>query len=216
MKIPPELLTVAKCLGHLKEKTVFVGGMIRGLLITDPAAGAARPTDDVDLIVDVASYKAFTDLNEELRALGFNESIEEGAPICRWVVAGIRTDIMPIDPGILGFANVWYSGAMDHARACRKRYSSPREARCRSRGFHSRYRRGGCLSDQATSEPCNMSLKHRPSLSSFILAASTCIQACQRQSSRACSGPTPPGDTINRWIRGRYPYRRVRREVVPR
>jgi hypothetical protein len=114
MKIPPELLTVAKCLGHLTEKTVFVGGMIRGLLITDPAAGAARPTDDVDLIVDVASYKAFTDLNEELRALGFSESMEEGAPICRWIVAGIRTDIMPIDPGILGFTNVWYSGAMDH------------------------------------------------------------------------------------------------------
>jgi hypothetical protein len=53
MKIPRELLTVAKCLGHLTEKTVFVGGMIRGLLITDPAAGAARATDDVDLIVDV-------------------------------------------------------------------------------------------------------------------------------------------------------------------
>jgi hypothetical protein len=64
--------------------------------------------------VDVPSYKAFTDLNEELRDLGFNESMEEGAPICRWVVAGIRTDIMPIDPGILGFTNVWYSGAMDH------------------------------------------------------------------------------------------------------
>lgn len=114
MKIPPELLTVARHLGKLTDKTVFVGGMIRGLLITDPAAGAARPTDDVDLIVDVPSYKAFTDFNEELRELGFSESMEEGAPICRWVVAGIRADIMPIDPGILGFSNVWYSGAMDH------------------------------------------------------------------------------------------------------
>jgi hypothetical protein len=113
MKIPSELLTVAGHLGHLKERTVFVGGMIRGLLITDPAAGAARPTDDVDLIVDVPSYQAFTELNEELHGLGFNESMEEGAPICRWVVAGIRTDIMPIDPGILGFSNVWYAGAMD-------------------------------------------------------------------------------------------------------
>src|SRR4051812_8155694 len=113
MKIPPQLLTVATHLGRLTESTVFVGGMIRGLLITDPAAGAARPTDDVDLIVDVPSYKAFTDLNEELRGLGFSESMEEGAPICRWVVAGVRTDIMPIDPGILGFTNVWYAGAMD-------------------------------------------------------------------------------------------------------
>ncbi len=113
MKIPPELLTVARHLGRLTEKTVFVGGMIRGLLITDPAAGAARPTDDVDLIVDVPNYQAFTELNEELRGLGFSESMEEGAPICRWVVAGIRTDVMPIDPSILGFTNVWYAGAMD-------------------------------------------------------------------------------------------------------
>jgi hypothetical protein len=119
MKIPPELLTVARYLGYLKEKTVFVGGMIRGLLITDPAAGAARSTDDVDLIVDVPSYQAFTDFNQELRGLGFNESMEEGAPICRWVVAGIRTDIMPIDPCILGFTNVWYSGAMDHPAVIR-------------------------------------------------------------------------------------------------
>ena len=114
MKIPSELVTVARCLGHLRDKAVFVGGMIRGLLITDPAAGAARPTDDVDVIMDVPSYKAFTDLNEELRGLGFSESMEEGAPICRWVVAGIRTDVMPIDPGILGFTNVWYADAMDH------------------------------------------------------------------------------------------------------
>jgi hypothetical protein len=115
MKIPPQLLTVARHLGRLTEKTVFVGGMIRGLLITDPAAGAARPTDDVDLIVDVPSYKAFADLNEELRDLGFSESMEDGAPICRWVVEGIRADIMPIDPGVLGFSNVWYAGAMDRA-----------------------------------------------------------------------------------------------------
>lgn len=114
MKIPPELSTVARYLGHLKEKVVFVGGMIRGLLITDPAAGAARPTDDVDLIVDVPNYKAFADLNQELRGLGFRELIEGGAPICRWVVAGVRADVMPIDPGILGFTNVWYAGAMEH------------------------------------------------------------------------------------------------------
>ena len=111
----PSSLTVAKHLGALTEDTVFVGGMIRGLLITDPAAGAARPTDDVDVIVNTPTYKAFSDLGETLRGLGFSESMEEGAPICRWVVEGIRTDIMPIDPGILGFTNVWYSAAMDHA-----------------------------------------------------------------------------------------------------
>jgi hypothetical protein len=41
--------------------------------------------------------------------------MEEGAPICRWIVEGISADIMPIDPGVLGFSNVWYAGAMDRA-----------------------------------------------------------------------------------------------------
>jgi hypothetical protein len=116
MKIPPSLVAVAKRLGPLRERVVFVGGMIRGLLVTDPAAGPPRPTDDVDLIVDVPSRQAYYELGEQLRELGFQEDVEEGAPICRWVVDGVRADVMPIDPGILGFSNVWYAGASDHAR----------------------------------------------------------------------------------------------------
>jgi hypothetical protein len=95
---------------------VFVGGMIRGLLVTDPAASAPRPTDDVDLILDVPSRPAYYKLGEELRGLGFLEAMaDEDAPICRWIVDGVRTDIMPVDPAILGFTNVWYEGAADHA-----------------------------------------------------------------------------------------------------
>jgi hypothetical protein len=39
----------------LREWMVFVGGMVRGLLITDPGATSERPTDDVDAIVRIAS-----------------------------------------------------------------------------------------------------------------------------------------------------------------
>jgi hypothetical protein len=89
--------------------------MIRGLLVTDPAASPPRPTDDVDLIIDVPSRLEYYRLGEELRQLGFREDMEEGAPICRWLVDGVRADIMPIDPGILGFSNVWYPAARDYA-----------------------------------------------------------------------------------------------------
>src|SRR5689334_16586217 len=111
MNIPYQLLTVARSLGPLNERVVFVGGMMRSLLITDPAFDNARPTEDVDLIVDVLSTADYRTLETELRARGFREHIEQGAPLCRWNVSGVRVDIMPVDPGILGFSNVWYATA---------------------------------------------------------------------------------------------------------
>ena len=44
------LSSVARALGPLLDKVVFVGGSILGLLITDAAARAPRPTHDVDII----------------------------------------------------------------------------------------------------------------------------------------------------------------------
>jgi hypothetical protein len=54
---------VAERLGDaLREKMVFVGGAVAGLLITDPAMPAIRPTEDVDLIFEalvLADYHRF-------------------------------------------------------------------------------------------------------------------------------------------------------------
>jgi KTSC domain len=114
VNLPFELRSVARRLGEdLRDRVVFVGGMIRGLLVTDPAAGPARPTRDVDLIVDVPSHAKYVQLTETLRSRGFRESTDPDAPICRWTVEGIPTDIIPVDPGILGFSNVWYAGARE-------------------------------------------------------------------------------------------------------
>lgn len=115
MKAPSELWIVARALGDALNEVVFVGGMIRELLITDPAAGPARPTQDVDCIVDATSYADYLRLCDRLRAQGFHECTDEGAPICRWVVAELRVDVMPIDPAVLGFSNVWYPSAVEHS-----------------------------------------------------------------------------------------------------
>lgn len=114
MKIPSEIATVTKWLGELRHEVVFVGGMIRSLLITDPAVEPARPTLDVDLIVNVESRAGLYALEQRLRTLGFSQVQGDGAPICRWTVGGVRVDVMPVDPAILGFSNVWYETAMDH------------------------------------------------------------------------------------------------------
>ena len=82
---------VAERLGDgLREELVFVGGAVTGLLITDPAQPAIRPTEDVDLIVeatvradyahvektlpghlpgDAASQARLPDLEDKLRLL---------------------------------------------------------------------------------------------------------------------------------------------------
>lgn len=115
MKAPAELWTVAGALGDLVDEVVFVGGMIRELLITDPAAGPARPTQDVDCIVNAASRAEYYQLSDRLRARGFSECTDEGAPLCRWIVNGVPVDVMPVDPGILGYSNVWYPSGIAHA-----------------------------------------------------------------------------------------------------
>ena len=108
--------TVAERLGPLRERVVFLGGAAAGLLITDAAAEVIRPTDDVDVIVEVASLAEYQfDLRDQLLSLGFAEDTDEGAPICRWVVQRIKVDIMPTDPSVLGFSNRWYAPAVAHA-----------------------------------------------------------------------------------------------------
>jgi predicted nucleotidyltransferase len=109
------LRAVATHLSELRSSAVFLGGMIRGLLITDPAASTSRPTDDVDVVVHVASHGAYYVLANRLRALGFSEMNEPEAPLCRWRVAGIVVDVMPDSAAILGFSNSWYGPAMAHA-----------------------------------------------------------------------------------------------------
>jgi predicted nucleotidyltransferase len=107
---------VADHLGPLREKVVFVGGATAGLLITDAAAPLPRRTKDVDLIVAIASLVQYTTvLRDQLLDLGFTEDTVEGAPVCRWLIAGVKVDIMPTGENVLGFKNHWFGLALRHA-----------------------------------------------------------------------------------------------------
>lgn len=76
-----DLLTrVARRLEPLLEQLVFVGGQVTELLISDPVAAHVRPTDDVDVICDVASRPDYYRLGERLKELGFTEDTTPGAP----------------------------------------------------------------------------------------------------------------------------------------
>jgi predicted nucleotidyltransferase len=109
------IIAVAKRLGDLRDKVVFVGGCATGLFITDPAMPEVRATQDVDVIVEVASRMAYYRLEEKLRLRGFKQDMSENAPVCRWLVDRIKVDIMPTQEEILGFSNRWYLPAVKNA-----------------------------------------------------------------------------------------------------
>jgi hypothetical protein len=89
---------------------VFTGGAIRGLLVTDPAVDAPRPTDDIDTLIEVTSLGQYHQFELELRKLGFKNDLREDAPICQYVHDTLTLDVMPTE-ATLGFSNPWYPHA---------------------------------------------------------------------------------------------------------
>ncbi len=109
------LKAVAQILFALKEAFVFVGGATVSLYATSAdLAGEIRPTDDVDVIIEIASYSGFTKLEEKLRAVGFVNDAESGV-YCRYKIQGIVVDVMPTNDTAIGFSNKWYPEGFKNA-----------------------------------------------------------------------------------------------------
>jgi hypothetical protein len=114
-----ELLELAAAaLSDLLWEVVFVGGATVELWITDPGAPPVRPTQDVDVIVEVTTRSAFHAFEAKLRQRRFLEDQESGV-ICRWRhdPSGLILDAMPARAEILGFENRWHAKALQHAVA---------------------------------------------------------------------------------------------------
>lgn len=106
---------IAEVLGPLREQLVFVGGCAVDLLLTDPAAAAPRVTYDVDLVARVEALAAYHALEKQFAQLGFKRDMAQDAPICRWRYSNLEVDLMPMESGVLGFANRWYPLAVQTA-----------------------------------------------------------------------------------------------------
>src|SRR6266702_1441697 len=102
------LVRVVARLGALNDDVVFLGGAVVELLVTEPGAPEPRVTADVDAVVEVTSRLGYYEFADALRRAGFTEDRTPDAPLCRWLVEGIRVDLMPPDEKILGFVNRWY------------------------------------------------------------------------------------------------------------
>ncbi|MFC1354210.1 MAG: hypothetical protein G8D89_17720 [gamma proteobacterium symbiont of Clathrolucina costata] len=112
-----QLITVAQALGDLLPHVTFVGGSTTLLLVDESAHFGIRKTDDIDVIVDVATLVEYQRFSQKLRKLEFREDKE--GPICRWLldsgVGKVKLDVMPVDEKILGFSNRWYKDAINKA-----------------------------------------------------------------------------------------------------
>jgi predicted nucleotidyltransferase len=109
------LKAVATALRELNERVVFVGGATVSLYATDPAASEVRPTDDIDVIIEVATYAEFSSqIEDRLRQLGFTNDVASGI-ICRYIINGLVVDVMPTESTVLGFSNRWYKEGITQA-----------------------------------------------------------------------------------------------------
>jgi predicted nucleotidyltransferase len=105
---------VASILKELNQKIVFVGGATVALYAPKAISFETRPTDDVDVVVELASYMDYSKLDEQLRSIGFQNDIESGV-ICRYKIQGIIVDVMPTNSEVLGFSNIWYPDGFKNA-----------------------------------------------------------------------------------------------------
>jgi hypothetical protein len=101
---------VARALGAERDRVLFVGGSVVALFALDEAI-AVRPTLDVDCVVDARTLSDYYAFIDRLRAMGFSSCQDEGAPLCRLVVGGIRVDVMGTIDSPIGPTNRWYRDA---------------------------------------------------------------------------------------------------------
>ncbi len=108
-----DLLCTAKAFGELREDVVFLGGTAVALLITDAGAPPIRITDDVDCIIEVTSRWDYYALEKKLATKGIH--VDPDGPTCRFLLEGIKIDVMPTSEEILGYANRWSSEAIERS-----------------------------------------------------------------------------------------------------
>lgn len=110
------LKIIADGLGELNRQVAFVGGSVAELYADNPAATEIRMTEDVDCVIELATYRGLYELEKVIRSRGFANDNTPGAPICRWTYKGETVDIMPDDKSVLGFTNEWYRPAFPHRK----------------------------------------------------------------------------------------------------
>ena len=84
---------VAEALKDIKQHVVFVGGAVVSLYTDDPAADEIRPTQDIDMAINIVNLLHWEKIQEQLATLGFHPD-PFGHSICSYRYKDILVDIM--------------------------------------------------------------------------------------------------------------------------
>ena len=106
--------TIARALGDLNDHVVYVGGAVAGLYIDDPGAPEARPTKDIDIVVEIASTYHLEELRQKLAERGIHFASDEKV-VCRFTYQNILLDVMGTKEVGWAPANPWFKDGFVHA-----------------------------------------------------------------------------------------------------
>ncbi|MFC2080804.1 nucleotidyl transferase AbiEii/AbiGii toxin family protein [Bacteroidota bacterium] len=101
------IIKVASALGQLNDEVVFVGGAVVGFYADDPAADDVRPTEDVDILIQIASPSELEELREELIKKGFRQTADDNIT-CRFRLKDIKVDVLSTKEIGWAPANPWF------------------------------------------------------------------------------------------------------------
>lgn len=102
------VLKISQALGQMNERVIFVGGATIGFYVNDPAAEDARPTNDVDITIEIATLGELESIRQELVKRGFTQSPEDDVT-CRFRYENIKVDVMSTVAVGWAPANPWFS-----------------------------------------------------------------------------------------------------------
>ncbi|MFP4025040.1 MAG: nucleotidyl transferase AbiEii/AbiGii toxin family protein [Thiohalospira sp.] len=104
---------IARALGDLNNRVVYVGGAVVSLYIDDPAADDVRPTQDIDISLEITSQGELENLRQELAKKQFTQSAADTV-MCRFRYDGIPVDVMATEEIGWAPANRWFRPGFEH------------------------------------------------------------------------------------------------------
>ncbi len=104
---------VAKALGELNDRVVYVGGAIVSLYINDPAAEDIRPTKDIDISLEILTLGELEKLRVLLTQKKFYQTSDETV-MCRFMYDDVTVDVMSTKAVGWAPADQWFALGFKH------------------------------------------------------------------------------------------------------
>jgi len=104
--------TIAGALKELNDRVIYVGGAVVSLYIDDPAADDVRPTQDIDISLNIASLTELELIRESLINQDFHQTSDDDV-ICRFRYNDIKVDIMATEAIGWEPGNEWFKAGFD-------------------------------------------------------------------------------------------------------